>query len=95
MLEIKFVRQNLAAVEAALAGRGQSADLAAFKAIDARHRSMLQEIEALRHRRNVVSDDIAGLKKAGNPAETLMEEMRAVSARSRSWRKASPRLRLR
>jgi seryl-tRNA synthetase len=87
MLEIKFVRQNLAAVEAALAGRGQSADLAAFKAIDARHRSMLQEIEALRHRRNVVSDDIAGLKKAGTPAETLMEEMRAVSARIKELEK--------
>jgi seryl-tRNA synthetase len=87
MLESKFVRQNLAAVEAALAGRGQSADLAAFKAIDARHRSMLQEIEALRHRRNVVSDDIAGLKKAGTPAETLMEEMRAVSARIKELEK--------
>lgn len=88
MLEIKFVRQNLAAVEAALARRGQSNDLTAFKDIDARHRSMLQEIEALRHRRNVVSDDIARLKKAGTPAEPLMEEMRAVSARIKELEKA-------
>ena len=88
MLEIKFVRQNLAAVEAALARRGQTNVLAAFKDVDARHRSLLQEIEALRHRRNVVSDDIARLKKAGTPAEPLMEEMRAVSVRIKELEKA-------
>jgi seryl-tRNA synthetase len=88
MLEIKFVRQNLDAVEAALASRGQSADLAAFKAIDARHRDMLQEIEALRHRRNVVSDDIARLKKSGASAEALMDEMRTVSARVKALEKS-------
>ena len=91
MLEIKFVRQNLAAVEAALATRGQSADLETFKTVDARHRKILQEIEELRHRRNVVSDEIARLKRAGDPAEAFVVEMRAVSAASRSWRKRSPR----
>ncbi len=87
MLEIKFVRQNLDAVEAALGSRGQNADLAAFRQIDTRHRSMLQEIEALRHQRNVVSDDIARLKKAGSPAEKLMDEMRAVSSRIKELEK--------
>jgi seryl-tRNA synthetase len=81
MLEIKLIRQNLAAVEAALATRGQSADLEAFKTVDGQHRQTLQEVEELRHRRNVVSDEIARLKRAGDPAEAFVVEMRAVSAR--------------
>ena len=81
MLEIKLVRQNLAVVEAALATRGQSADLEAFKTVDAQHRQTLQEVEELRHRRNVVSEEIARLKRAGDPAEAFVVEMRAVSAR--------------
>jgi len=81
MLEIKRVRQNLAAIEAALGTRGPSVNLDPFKAADEQHRRTLLEIEALRHRRNVVSDEIARLKKAGQPAETPMAEMRAAAMR--------------
>ena len=89
MLEIKFIRQNLAAVEAALSARGQSVALETFKAVDAQHRKSLQEIEDLRHRRNVVSDEIARLKKAGDPAEALVLEMRSVSARIKELEQAA------
>jgi len=88
MLEIKFIRQNLAAVEAALEARGQSIALEPFKTVDEQHRKTLQEIENLRHRRNVVSDEIARLKKAGDPAEGLVLEMRSVSARIKELEKA-------
>jgi seryl-tRNA synthetase len=88
MLEIKFIRQNLAAVEAALEARGQSIALEPFKTVDEQHRKTLQEIEDLRHRRNVVSDEIARLKKAGDPAEGLVLEMRSVSARIKELEKA-------
>jgi seryl-tRNA synthetase len=87
MLEIKFIRQNLAAVEAALAARGQSIALETFKSVDGQHRKSLQEIEDLRHRRNVVSDEIARLKKSGDPAEALVLEMRSVSARIKELEK--------
>jgi seryl-tRNA synthetase len=89
MLEIKFIRQNLATVEAGLAARGQSIALETFKAVDGQHRKTLQEIEDLRHRRNVVSDEIARLKKAGDPAEALVLEMRSVSARIKELEKAA------
>ncbi len=39
MLEIKFVRQNLETVEKALAARGHSTDLDAFKSCDERRRA--------------------------------------------------------
>jgi len=49
--------------------------------LDARRRSLLTEAEALRNRRNTVSEEIARLKRAGREAEDLIEEMRGVSRR--------------
>jgi len=88
MLEIKRVRQNLAEVEAALGTRGPGVDIGPFKSVDEQHRKTLLEIEALRHRRNVVSDEIARLKKAGEPADALMAEMRTVAARVKQMEKS-------
>ena len=50
MLEIKFVRQNLADVQKALEKRGDVSNLETFKQKDARRRELLQEIEKLRHK---------------------------------------------
>ncbi|MCU0562954.1 MAG: serine--tRNA ligase [Desulfobacterales bacterium] len=88
MLEIKQVRQNLTAVEAALATRGQAALLEPFRAVDDRYRRALQEIEELRHRRNVVTDEIARMKKAGENADATVLEMRAVSGRIKELERA-------
>jgi seryl-tRNA synthetase len=88
MLEIKFIRQNMATVEAALAARGQSIALSQFKTIDDQHRNALLEIEELRHRRNVVSEEIAQLKKSGGPAESLVLEMRSVGAKIKALENA-------
>ncbi len=81
MLEIKYLRQNLSTVQKALKDRGQQADLAAFEKWDDDRRAVLQEIESLRHERNVVSDRIAEMKKAGENAEAIVTEMRTVSSR--------------
>jgi seryl-tRNA synthetase len=88
MLEIKFVRQNLSKIESALAARGQSAGIEALRELDREHRQGLQELEALRHRRNVVSDEIAQQKKSGGPAEGVLAEMRGVSARIKGLEKS-------
>ena len=81
MLEIKFVRQNLSTVREALAARAHPAELDTFKERDDERRLILQEIESLRHQRNVVSDRIAELKKAGDNTDVLVTEMRAVSSK--------------
>jgi seryl-tRNA synthetase len=88
MLEIKFVRQNLEIVQKALRARGQAADLEAFQTCDGERRSILQELEALRHQRNRVSDQIAEMKKSGEDAETLVSQMREVSSRIKGLDKA-------
>ncbi len=81
MLEIKFVRQNLDLVQNAIAKRGKVADIEGFKRYDENMRLILTEIEELRHQRNVVSEQIAALKKNGGDSNTLVFEMRNVSAK--------------
>lgn len=81
MLEIKFVRQNLEKIEISLANRGDTADLETFKDSDTQRKSLLLETETLRHRRNVVTEKIAGMKKNGEDADDLVTEMREVGGR--------------
>lgn len=88
MLEIKFVRQNLDLIKKNLENRLVEADLNALQAADDKRRAILQELESLRHQRNVVSDQIARLKKekAAPPRETIAE-MRKVGSRIKDLEK--------
>ncbi|MGD8992630.1 MAG: serine--tRNA ligase [Desulfobacterales bacterium] len=88
MLEIKFVRQNLKTVAKALAARGYSANLEAFTSCDQERRAILLELEALRHQRNVVSDQIAKMKKAGEHVEDIVAQMRDVSSKIKALDKS-------
>lgn len=87
MLEIKYVRQNLSEVYNSLKKRGDTADLDTFQEAESARREMLSEIEALRHQRNVVSGEIATLKKNGRDAEDLVVRMRDVSVRIKTLEK--------
>ena len=81
MLEIKFVRQNLQQIEKALENRGETADLESFKHCDTQRKALLLEIEDLRHRRNVVSEQIAAMKRNKEDTDDLVAEMRQVADR--------------
>jgi len=87
MLEIKFIRQNLSTVIEAFKNRGEDVDLDTLLASDERRRAQLLEIEELRHHRNTVSEEIAGLKKSGENADNLVAEMRQVSEKIKSLEK--------
>ncbi len=78
MLDLRLVRENGEQVRTALARRGIALDLTEFLSLDAKRRAAQQEIETLRRRRNEVSEEIGRLKKAGQPAEDKVAEMRAV-----------------
>jgi len=78
MLDLKFVREHTDQVLAAISRRGIELDLTAFLALDAERRVLQQRVEELRRRRNEVSEEIGRLKKAGQPAEDKVAEMRAV-----------------
>jgi len=81
MLDIKFVRQNLDLVQNSIAKRGKVADIEGFKHYDSKMRLILTEIEELRHKRNIVSEQVADLKKKGADTIALVLEMRNVSAK--------------
>lgn len=79
MLEIKFVRQNLSQVQKALQDRGDDADLQTFQECEKKRREILKESEALKHQRNVVSQQIAQMKKMKQDTDALTSQMRDVS----------------
>jgi len=81
MLGIKFIRQNLTDVQKAIENRGDRIDWKTLIDADDTRKTILLEIEALRHKRNVVSDQIAEKKKKGETAESAVAEMREVSGR--------------
>ena len=81
MLDLKFVRDNLALVEQALKNRNASVDLSEFIGLDKKRRELLVEVEALKSRRNTVSLEVSRLKKEKQNAEALIVEMRGVGDR--------------
>lgn len=79
MLDIKFVRANPQAVQQALTNRGDKVSLDGFLQLDEERRKRLVDVEQLKNKRNVVSQEIGKLKQAGQQADDLVLEMRNVS----------------
>jgi seryl-tRNA synthetase len=80
MLDLNFVRDNLALVEEKLRQRGMNPDelLGGFRDLDSRRRQAITESENLKARRNRASEEIAKLKKAGGDANALIEETKKL-----------------
>jgi len=76
MLDLNFVRDNLALVEEKLAQRGANPAevLKDFRAIDAERRQAITLTESLQARRNKASEEIARLKKNKEDASALIQE---------------------
>jgi seryl-tRNA synthetase len=82
MLDIKLLRNDYEKVATALRNRGASQELIAdFPKLDASRREKLTESDQLKNRRNVVSQEVAKLKKNGGNADDLIAEMRDVNDR--------------
>ena len=82
MLDIKFLRQNPAAVRKGLADRGmERGSMARFEALDAKRRELLQEVETLKAERNAASKDVAKRKRAGEDAADLLAGLGEKSER--------------
>jgi seryl-tRNA synthetase len=79
MLELAFVRENLSLVERKLAERGMSLKLDEFREVDQGRRRLLTEVESLKNRRNRAGEEIAKLKRQGQDAASLIQEMAALA----------------
>jgi seryl-tRNA synthetase len=83
MLDIKYLRENLAAAEDRLKSRGGAVDLSGFRALDEKRRGLLQSGEELKALRNKVSEEISRVKDK-SLAQDRIAEMREVSQRIKS-----------
>ncbi|MFH2092124.1 MAG: serine--tRNA ligase [Pseudomonadota bacterium] len=79
MLDLKYIKTNLELVKKGMAKRRAKIDFTSLLDNDEKRKKLLLDIEALRHKRNVVSDDIATIKKSGSNADAFIKEMREVS----------------
>jgi seryl-tRNA synthetase len=81
MLDLKWVVEDRARVEAMLASRRQRLDTSRGDpwALDQERRTLLQKVEQLRHRQRVCGEEIARRGKAKEDAADLKAEMKGVS----------------
>lgn len=84
MLDLNFVRANLAQVKEKLSQRGVDAEalLAGFEELDSRRRAAITQVEALKAERNQISAQVAQLKKTGQDATALMDQTRALKEKT-------------
>ena len=78
MLDIKFVKENLAAVQEMLKNRQNKTSLDGFEQLEEKRRAILAEVEALKNKRNTVSKQVGLMKKNGENTDAIFAEMRQV-----------------
>jgi seryl-tRNA synthetase len=80
MLDLSFVRDNLALVEEKLRQRGMKPAevLKNFAQVDAQRRQAITSAETIKAQRNRASEEIARLKKSGQDASALIEETKKL-----------------
>ncbi|MGH7729807.1 MAG: serine--tRNA ligase [Candidatus Eiseniibacteriota bacterium] len=81
MHDPKFLRQHRDKVEAGVALKGVTVDLARFYGLEERRLAVLHETEQLKARRNAASEEIAARKRRGEDASADIAAMRAVGDR--------------
>jgi seryl-tRNA synthetase len=79
MIDLRLIREEPEVVRDGLNKLGADAPLDEIISLDERRRELLQQVEELRHQRNVTSDKIGKMKNQAE-REPLIEEMRGVNA---------------
>ncbi|MFO7576967.1 MAG: serine--tRNA ligase, partial [Pelovirga sp.] len=80
MLDIRYLRENFAAAQTALARRGGAIDLSAFSSLDQQRRDLLGESEGLKAEKNRVSE-IIGRTQDKSQVQSEIARMKEVSGR--------------
>jgi seryl-tRNA synthetase len=91
MLDLNFVRENLALVEEKLRTRGldPSILLKDFHQVDAQRRAAITSAETIKAHRNQKTDEIARLKKSGQDASVLIAETKELREEIQGLEKAA------
>ncbi len=81
MIDPKIIREHIDVLEKALAQRQAAFDTAKLREIDEKRRSLIVETEKLKNEKNVLSNEIAKLKKSGADASGQIEYQRSLGQR--------------
>ena len=81
MLDLKFVRENIAAVKEMLEKRRSAVALEGFLDLDDKRRVLIAEVENMRAQRNLASDEIGRLRRDKKDATELLGQMKELSER--------------
>jgi seryl-tRNA synthetase len=94
MLDLAFVRDNLALVEEKLRQRGMDPAeiLGNFHQVDSQRRQLITEVETMKASRNRASEEIAKVKKAGGNAEALIAETKELREKIQAEEKSAEEL---
>ncbi|GAB7140330.1 serine--tRNA ligase [Deferribacterales bacterium RsTz2092] len=82
MLDIKTIISDRDTVQRKCNERGADIDLDAIISLDTERKSVLQEVEELRRKRNELSKKVGELKRNGEDAQSLMNEVNSLAART-------------
>src|SRR5271167_4686637 len=91
MLDLNFVRDNLALVEEKLRQRGMdpAAVLRDFREVDTQRRQAITQAETAKAQRNKASEEIAKLKKSGQDASAAMAQTKDLRERIQTLEKTA------
>jgi seryl-tRNA synthetase len=81
MHDLNYFREHLDVFADMATKRGTTLDLDAFRTLDRERRELITTTEQLKAQRNKANDEIATLKKAKQPADDKIAEMKLVSER--------------
>jgi seryl-tRNA synthetase len=91
MIDLAFVRANLALVEEKLRSRGMdpAVALGSFAEVDRERRDAITQVETLKAQRNKLTEEIAKLRKSGADASAQTEQTRSLKAEVESLEAAA------
>lgn len=79
MLDVKFIRENPEIVKKSIKNKGFKINVNEFLELDKRRRSLIQEVETLKEKKNKESEEIASLMRKKKNAKDLIDDMKALS----------------
>ncbi|MGD1046514.1 MAG: serine--tRNA ligase [Bacteroidota bacterium] len=81
MLDLKFIRDNRDLVRSGAEAKGININLDEIFVLDDKRRALIQEGDALKAKRNLVSAQVGKIKKQGGDASSVIAEMESVKNR--------------
>ncbi|KPK95618.1 seryl-tRNA synthetase [bacterium SM23_31] len=85
MLDLKFIRENPELVSKGLKNKGYTGDLTVLLDLDMDWRKLLEKADELKQRRNVVSRQIAEIKRKNEDSSELVVEMQSVAKQIKEY----------